>query len=81
MTPPKFTPGEESRASAIFNLAAAIGHLHVDGYTPSRDLLMLLEHKLRSYLREGECPLCPSCQLEVLLTQTESPAQPASSGT
>lgn len=65
-------PSEVDRADAIHSLACAIAVLHEnETYPAPRDLIMLVEHRLRSYLREGECPLCPNCQLEVLLTQTE----------
>lgn len=78
MKRPRFST-EQTRADAIYSLASALSVL-AESSAP-KDLVMLVEHKLRSYLRENECPLCPSCQLEVLLTQTESPAQPASSST
>ena len=67
---PRFS-SEVNRADAIHSLASAIAVLHETEYPAPRDLIMLVEHRLRSYLREGECPLCPNCQLEVLLTQTE----------
>lgn len=69
---------EEARAEAIHSICAAISALHSasdSGYTVSADVRASLEHRLRSYLRDGACPECPTCSLAQLLEET-SPAVP-----
>ena len=48
----------ERRCRMVEHLASAWWHLTQEGQQASRDIQVLLEHRLRDVLRDDECPAC-----------------------
>lgn len=72
-------PTALERADVVWHYASALqaigGPCEAGGYVAPNDIRMMLEHRLRAALRDGECPDCPDCALHAALEASlpESP--------
>lgn len=53
----------ERRCRMVEHLASALWHMTQEGSPIARETIVLLEHRIRDVLRDGECPSCAEIQL------------------
>ena len=69
-------PSALERADTIWHLCTSLEAIGAakesGGYVAPKDILIMLEHRLRAALRDGPCPECPDCSLHAALEEAIS---------